>query len=113
MESVETLNPALQRLVRELAARFGPDVFRVRLAPRATDHTLIENTEDPRVSFTVVTTAQAEARYSVIVYVPWPAGEIGIGPCDHALDRSNVSLDEMLEIFAKYRKYEEPTHGRR
>ena len=106
MDSSEALNSALRCLVRELTKRFGADVFRVRPTCVELDHVLIENLEDPRVSFTVVTAGQREDCYSVIVYVPWPEGEVGFGPCDHALDRENVPLEELLDIFANYRRYE-------
>lgn len=108
MDSSGALNCALECLVRELTERFGADVFRVRptCGELELDHVLIENLEDPRVSFTVVTTGQREGCYSVIVYVPWPEGEVGFGPCAHAVDRENIPLEELLDIFANYRRYE-------
>jgi nucleotidyltransferase/DNA polymerase involved in DNA repair len=106
MKSVEPLNPTLQRLASELTKRFGPDIFQITHGE--SDHMFVENAENSRVSFSIVTNRQAEGCYSIIVYVPWPKGELGIGPNDHAVDRDNVSLEEVLEIFAKYKRYDEP-----
>src|SRR5947209_6500558 len=97
--TITAKEPAIQRLVQELAGRYGTDAFPVEDwredEPEAIGFT---SAADRRLYISVVTEGQQAGQYSVMVESPGLEDSLFI---DIWVNRDDVSLPEMVTLFGQ------------
>jgi hypothetical protein len=93
---------SIQALIRHLTERFGDGAFPIEdFRPDTSEAIGFRSSTDPRIYFSVVTTGQPPGLYSIQVEIP--RTDDAPFPFDLAVDREHLSMDEMLDVFHRYK----------